>query len=116
METSDKFPIDWNEWNALWHEWADEQLRLRHFKHVDPRVVTLPKHKNMLADAVLDYWEINGLIVELSDVTMPDFSDRYGGDRSRRYVGITYFDKDGNMVGNGNVVDTFDELAAELYG
>jgi len=59
----------------------------------------------------LGSWNIDGRDVELSEVTMPDFSQpSYLADH-RRFIGITYANPEG-----ARVVDSWDELNAELFG
>lgn len=97
------FPVDWTAWRAEWDAWREQ--------HRDEMGATSWNFgpKNMLADEVLGKWSINGRPVELSEVTMPDFSKGYGADRVR-YVGITF----GSGVPDAAIVASWGELDRAL--
>jgi hypothetical protein len=96
------FPVDWDEWYKEWSDWKTKQ-RLNYVSSTFPG-------KNMLADDILGTYRVMGRVVELSEVTMPDFGAR--PERTLRYVGITWM-VDGKCV-NGGLVDSFEELTSAL--
>lgn len=98
------FPVDWDEWNGEWREWMTNN---RH--QFTASTVKFPG-KNMLADDVIGIYNVAAGVVELSEVTMPDFGAR--PERKLRFVGITWM-VDGKTV-NGGLVDSFAELAEML--
>lgn len=101
---TDPFPIDWNEWRTQWDAWRET--------HRDEMTSTSWNFgpKNFLADEIIGKWTINNRPVELSEVTMPDFSKGYGADRVR-YIGITFGQGSGNETA---IVATFAELETAL--
>ena len=100
------FPIDWDEWRQEWSAW-----RKAHADSLKPSSYKFPP-KNFLADEILGVWSINGRAVELSEVTMPDFSAGYGAS-SVRFIGITY-GAAGTVHLAGPIVSSFAELEQEL--
>jgi hypothetical protein len=110
MSNTEPFPVDWNEWRSEWRDWlADAKAS---------GLLTTPSRtfpgKNMLADARLGTWDLaDGRTVELSEVTMPDFSKGYGYDQVR-YVGITLADDTGRFTPENGIVGSFADLEAEL--
>ena len=95
-------PIDWNQWRGQWNDWK------RAHKSQLKSCAKFAPGKNLMADEILGSWEINGRKVELSEVTMPDFSSAkyFGGDK--RYIGVTYENESGPLV------ESFEELNREL--
>lgn len=113
VSSSDPFPLDWNEWRTQWNEWRDNAHGLNHYSH-NP----FPP-KNFLADEVLGVFRVGANIVELSEVTFPNLSDRDENgrliDRRDRYVGITYW-IGGETQGceSGGIVSSFAQLETAL--
>ena len=108
MSDQDTFPLDWNEWRKQWDAWRATSGLYRSRKN--PWTY---KGKNFLADAVLGvYRASNGRIVELSEVTFPNLSERdERGNLIRdeyRYIGLT-FDN-----GDTGLVRSFAELEREI--
>ena len=108
---TDTFPIDWTEWRGQWGQWMGQHAAKFH----QPSLRA--PGKNFLADDILGTWEIHyvdqsGRAVELSEVTMPDFSKSYGADRIR-FVGVTWVDGNGETEAGG-VVSSFAELEEVL--
>lgn len=102
------FPLSWDEWRHQWDAYeATSGLR---------RSRTNPwtdKSKNFLADDVLGvYRASNGRIVELSEVTFPNLSERDENGNlihdNRRYIGFTFDD------GYTGLVRSFAELELEI--
>lgn len=104
------FSVDWNEWRKEWNEWR-QTYRLNTVRSPFP-------NKNMLADEVIGTYQVitvkgGKLVVELSEVTFPNLSDRDPQtgrllDTRHRYVGLAWW-KDGGIV-NGGLAETFEEL------
>lgn len=105
-EYTEPFPLDWNEWRARWDTWRFEQ---RH--ELQGSSYRFPREKNVLADAVLGVWSINGRSVELSEVTAPDFGKRPR--RDIRYVGITFAGSGGDER-HTDIAGSFAELELAL--
>lgn len=109
---TDRLPLDWDEWQNEWKRWKAahvEDLREYHGQRIHG--------KNFLADDVLGTWKINGRVVELSEVTFPNLSERDAQtgrliDRRDRMIGITY--KNGDESESGGVVSSFAELESAL--
>lgn len=94
------FPVDWNEWRALWSDWRDEHAaELRPSKH------QFPHQKNLMADEILGVWRINGRNVELSEVV-------FTIGETHRYIGLTFSTGAGGETG---LAASFGELE-ELLG
>lgn len=90
------FPVDWNEWKSEWHRWeANNVNRLLPSNHYFGPM-------NVLADAVLGTYKVNGRDVELSEVV-------FSMGEAKRMIGITFSDGNGNTV-----VDSFRELESVL--
>lgn len=103
------FPIDWDEWSKEWRKWvAGTDALGKSVRRPDAF-----KGKNFLADDVLGYFTINGVAVELSEVTFPDFTQPAWRADHVRYVGITYINAEGEME-SGDLVDSFDALEEAL--
>lgn len=105
------FPIDWDEWHDEWTEWS--QVHSADLRPTTQRIVG----KNFLADEILGIWEINGRVVELSEVTFPNLEERDAATGvllrfEVRHVGITF--KKGDETESGGVVRSFDELEEAL--
>ena len=106
MTDATDFPLDWNEWCKEWHHWKnDHQSVLKDTRHRF-------EGKNFLATDILGTWKVNGRIVELSEVTFPDFRRDPATGRlpynDRRGIGLTFTDD------SGTVVHSFTELESAL--
>jgi hypothetical protein len=103
-------PLDWDEWRNEWSEWLTaNRHRLGETRERFPG-------KNFLADERLGTWKVNGRLVELSEVTFPNLTERDDEGRlireTVRGIGITY------GIGAdaaGAVVHSFHELERELF-
>lgn len=109
MVTTETFPLDWGEWHAEWQAWlkAHEGPYMRSVRKFKPG-------KNFLADDILGCWQVPNGLVELSEVTFPNLSERDPQtgrllDFNTRYVGVTW-SRDGEQP----LVRSFDELEEVL--
>ena len=108
--STDPFPLDWNEFRRLWSAWlADVQAggQLARFKGRTPF-----KGKNFMADEIIGVFHGPewGVLVELSEVKMPDFGAR--PQRDVRYIGVTF----GNVKTGETWVPEPSGLAASFAG
>lgn len=94
------FPIDWNEWRKEWLDWRSTQT-------FNASSVEFGK-KNMMADDILGIYDINGVAVELSEVTFTDFGSGSMENKFRQ-IGITW-----QHGINGGLVESFEELTDAL--
>jgi hypothetical protein len=94
------FPLDWNEWQREWHAW-----RSKHSADLKGTRDRFPG-RNFLANDRLGTWKVNGRLVEMSEVTFPDFGARPRGDDIRG-IGLTF---GVGVNSEGTVVHTWDEL------
>ena len=103
INLTERFPVDWTEWNKLWLAWKAE-----HRADLRPGKPGTFEGKNFLADDILGRWRINGEEVELSEVRMPEFGVRPR--RDIRFVGITFGHDRGTPDDRGGLVETFGDL------
>jgi hypothetical protein len=108
-EVTEQLPLDWDEWRGQWQQW-----RLAHATDLRSTDRHFPG-KNFLANEKLGTWKIKGRVVELSEVTFPNLTERDERGRLKihdvRAIGITY----GVGVDSaGTVVHSFAELEREL--
>lgn len=119
---NDTFPIGWDEWRKEWSEWLHAgQKPNTHYRPGLNHYGRSPfPPKNFLADEVLGVFRIGSKIVELSEITFPNLSERDESGRliekRVRMVGITYWVNNGEKEGteSGGVVSSFAELEAAL--
>jgi hypothetical protein len=103
------FPLDWNEWRKEWNEWREA--------HADALKTTRERFpgKNFLATEKLGTWNIGGRIVEMSEMTFPNLTERDESGRLKRYdirgIGLTF---GVGVAGEGDVVHSWDELNEAL--
>lgn len=107
--TTHALPLDWNEWRKEWNEWlAAHRSQLR---ETSKRF----KGKNFLADEKLGTWEVNGRIVEFSEFTFPNLTERDERGvlihKDVRAIGLTFGI---GLEGSGAVVHSFAELEEQL--
>lgn len=104
-ETIFTLPLDWNEWRAEWSGW-----RASHADNLKPARKFKPG-KNFLADEILGTFKVNGRLVEISELTFPNLSERdergFLIHKDVRAIGLTFED-------GGTVVHSFQELEREL--
>ena len=102
-------PLDWNEWRKEWRDWF-----AAHKADFKPTRKRFPG-KNFLANETLGTWSVNRKIVELSELTFPNLSERdergFLLNHDVRAIGITY---GVGVDGSGSVVHSFEELEREL--
>ena len=88
--STDPFPLDWNEFRHLWSAWlADVQAGGQLAWYRDTRRTPF-SGKNFLADEIIGVYHGPewGVLVELSEIRMPDFGARPR--RDVRYIGVTF--------------------------
>lgn len=97
-DTDTDFPVEWDVWRAAWREWFDA-----HKEHFKPTSFRWPGH-NFLADDRLGTWSVNGINVELNDVT-------FSIGETRRYIGGVM---GGSVSPHTFLASSFDELEKVL--
>lgn len=107
MNDTTPFPVDYDAWRHAYDAWRHEHRDA--FRR--STYGAWPHERNVLADAIIERARVNGREVELSDVTMPDFSQPAHLAQTIRYVGIAWGEHDGAASTTaGGVVATFAEL------
>jgi len=102
---NEALPLDYFAWRREWRKW-EETNAARMTRTRSPF-----QDKNFLADAILGTWKVNGRVVELSEMTFPNLTER--DDRRElirkdvRGIGITWQD-------DTAVVGSFAELERTL--
>lgn len=104
-ETIFTLPLDWDEWRRQWNEWRNS-----HSEILKPASKFKPG-KNFLADEILGVYSVNGRLVEISELTFPNLSERdergFLLRHDVRAIGLTFEE-------GGTVVHSFEELEREL--